>query len=111
MSWIRKHWRLALTLGITGTGFILFLILWICKRIKEANQLRAQLALLNAGAKVAGLEADKTARADELRTNAKAAESVDKEIMEAKKAAISVVQEVEKMSDKEIEDAFHTLGY
>lgn len=111
MSWWRRHWRWMLAIGVTVVVGIIVLILLLVRQKKKADELLAQLALKRTVAKVAGLEADKAARVVELGTNKKAADALDKEIADAKRAAVATVEKVDGMSDDEVAAEFKKLGY
>jgi hypothetical protein len=100
-----------LAVGVGTIGLFVLLVLWIARKHREAERLRAQLAIMKATAKVAGLEADKKTRKVELRVNKKASEALGREITEAKKEAIAAVKEVEGMSDVEVAMEFKKLGF
>jgi len=111
MSWWRQHWRLGLALVVTGFGLFVTLLLYALHKKAEAEKLQVQLGLMNTSLKVSGLEADKTARAAELANNTTAAAELDVKILEAKKHTVAVVQNVNKLTDAEVETAFHRLGF
>jgi hypothetical protein len=111
MSWWRRHWRLILIGVVIALAIIALLTLYVVRRKKEAEELRSELLLLKAGAKVQGLKADKEARQLELMQNAKAKAALDKEITLAKKEAIAILKDVSKMSELDIAMEFKKLGY
>ena len=111
MTWWRRHWRWMLAVGTTLLAGVVLLVLMLLAQYKKAGKLSAQLALRRAAAKVAGLEADKAAHVLELALNERRADKVDKEIADAKRAAVATVEKVDGMSDKQIEAEFNRLGY
>jgi hypothetical protein len=111
MSWWRQNWRIGVGLIAAGLGCIVVLVLWIMKRGKEAEELRAKLAMMNTTLKVAGLEADKKARGKELEQNSVESVKLDARIVQAKKDTVAKVQSVKEMSDAEVIEAFKKLGY
>lgn len=111
MSWWRRHWRLILVLGVVGLGFVVLLILYILRKNEEAEQLKMELDLIRAGAKVDGLKADKAARVVELAKNDVARKALDAEIIAAKKAAVATVKAVEDMSNVDVAVEYRNLGY
>lgn len=111
MSWWRRHWRWMLAIGLTVLACILVLVFLLIRKKKQADQLLAQLALKRTAAKVQGLEADKAARAVDLGRNAEAADKLDKEIADAKRAAVATVEKVDGMSDEDVAAEFTKLGY
>lgn len=110
-SWWRQHWRTGLALGVTIVGLIVTLILFALRKKHEADALRTQLALLNTSMVVAGLEADRAARTEELKQNAAEAKALDEAIAHAKREAVAVVVAVKEMSDEEVAAEFKRLGY
>lgn len=100
-----------LAIGLTVLAGILVLVFLLIRKTKQADELLAQLALKRTAAKVAGLEADKKARAVELNKNQEASEKLDKEIADAKRAAVATVEKVDQLSDDEVADEFKKLGY
>jgi len=111
MSWWRRNWRLVLALSVGALGLIVVAILYALRKRSQVKELQAQLGLMTATAKVAGLEADKKARASELAVNADKARRLDAEILQAKKVAVSVVESVKELSDAQVLEAFQRLGY
>ena len=111
MSWWRRHWRWGLALVIVGLAGIAVVILYAVRKKKDAQALQTELAVMKAGAQVAGLEADRRARAVELKGNAKEAAAIAQEIATAKRTAVAAVKAVEGMSDDDIANEFRDLGY
>lgn len=111
MTWWRQNWRWLLALGVTAVGLVVLAVLYALHKRAQVQELQAQLGLMNATAKVAGLEADKKAREVELVANAEKAQQLDTRILQAKKAAVSVVESVEELSDAQVLEAFKRLGY
>jgi hypothetical protein len=100
-----------LAIGVTVVVGILVLVFLLVRQKKKADELLVQLALKRTAAKVAGLEADKAARVLELGTNKQAADKLDKEIADAKRATVATVEKVDGMSDTDIAAEFKKLGY
>lgn len=111
MSFFRRKWRWVLSFSIVGAGFILVGIFWVLKKRREAENLRAELAFLRAGAKVDGLEADRAARQTEIARDIAQSARIDAQIRAAKRQAVSQVLRVEKMSDTDVAAAFRRMGY
>jgi flagellar motility protein MotE (MotC chaperone) len=111
MSWWRQHWRGLLAVTVTLIGLVVALILFVLRKRREADELRAQLALMNTSMAVAGLEADRKARRVELETNLEAAAVLDAQIAQAKRETVAVVESVKGMPDAEVAAAFKKLGY
>lgn len=111
MNWWRRNWRWLLACIIVGLVFIVVIILYVLAKKSEAERLRAELALLRAGAKVDGLKADKAARKQELAKNDVEKKKLNDEIAAAKRAAVATVKDVEGMSDSDIALEFRELGY
>jgi len=109
MSWWRTHWRLGIALIAGGAGVILLFVLLLLRQKKVAEQLRGELAMMKTTAKVAGLEADKEARKIELITNREKGLELDKKIIEAKRATVAVVKEVDGLSDADVIAEFNEL--
>jgi len=96
---------------VVGLGFVLLIILYIFKKTKEANELKAQLALMQATSKVEGLRADRKARKIELMVNREEAKKLDTDIAKARKDALAIVKDVSEMSDIQIAVELKKLGY
>jgi hypothetical protein len=111
MSWWRRNWRWVLGCGVVGFGILAFIALYLLRKKEEAEQLRAQLALMQASNKVEGLRADRKARKIELMMNAKEAKQLEKEIAAAKRETVAIVKDVEKLSDWEVSEEFRDMGY
>ena len=111
MTWWRRHWRWMLALGLTVVVGIIILVLLLVRKSKQAEKLMAQMALKRAAAKVAGMEAEKAARVVELGKNKEAADVLDKEIADGKRAAVATVAKVDSMSDADVASEFKGLGY
>lgn len=111
MSWLRQHWRFALVLLAVGVCGILLLVLYILHKNKEADALRADLALMMARSKVDGLVADRQARQAELDRDQAKKRVLDAEIAEARRKALEIHQDTSKMSDLDVALEFKKLGY
>lgn len=111
MSWWRQNWRWMLGGLAVLAGGLLLMLLYILRKKEEAEELRAQLALMQAANKVAGLKADKQARKLDLMRNKDEAKKLDKEIADARRKAVAVVQDVENMDDIEVAMELRKLGY
>ena len=111
MSWWRTHWRWLLALLVSGLAIGAIVVLYLARRQKQLADLQAALAFMQAGAKVAGLQAEGKARAVELEKNDVAKKQLDKQIADAKRVAVATVASVEKMSDEEVAAEFAKLGY
>lgn len=96
---------------VVGLAGIAIVILYAVRKKKDAQALQTELAVMKAGAQVAGLEADRRARAVELKGNAKESAAVAQEIAAAKRTAVVAVKAVEGMSDDAIAAEFRDLGY
>jgi len=111
VSWWRKNWRWLLTLAVTAGGAFAVLQLYIYRKNAEASKLRAELALLRAGAKVQGLRADRTARKAELAHNTSERKAIEQELAVARRRAVATVKAVDGMSSDDIANEFRALGY
>ena len=111
MSWWRRNWRWMLAIFISVIGGIVIAILYALRKKAEVENLQAEVALMRAGAKVEGLQADKKARKKQLEQNTVERDKLDSEIRKAKKKAVSTVKDVEGMSDFSIAVEFKKLGY
>jgi len=110
MQWIRKNWRWLLAVVICGVAVPVFILLWMSGKNREAQQLKAQLAMMKAKAKISGVEADMAARAPEIALNRAEAKKAEAAIVEAKKEAVAVAKTVEGMTDEEVHAEFDRLG-
>jgi hypothetical protein len=111
MSWLRRHWRLALAFLAVGLGCILLAILYIMRKRKEAQELAAQLAFTVSTAKVAGLEDDKKQIDQALGLNSEKAKVLEAKILAVKKEAVAIRTNVEEMTDDQVVAAFKALGF
>lgn len=111
MQWWRRNWRYLLALSVATVGCFTVVLLYALKKRAEANKLADELRILQAGAEVQGLLADKKARAVKLKTNEAESAKLDKEIAAAKRKTVAVIREVSNLSDTDISDAFKRMGY
>jgi len=110
VTWLRKNWRWLLALGVAAIAIPLLILLWMSRKNQEAQKLKAQLAMMQAQAKIAGIEADMVARAEELRINKEAAKAVRTEILEIEKKVVATTKEIKDMSDDDVHAEFERLG-
>jgi len=110
-GWFRRNWRLCLVLLVIALSIGAFIVLTLLRKKAELKELKAQLAFMQATAKVAGLEDEKKALAVALGQNSQLAQVLDQKIIEVKREAVSVRTQVEEMTDAQVVDAFRALGY
>ena len=110
-GWFRRNWRLCLVVLVIALSIGAFIILTLLRKKAELKELKAQLAFMQATAKVAGLEDEKKALAVALGQNSQLAQVLDQKIIEVKREAVSVRTQVEEMTDAQVVDAFRALGY
>lgn len=111
IGWVRQNWRWLLAVTVTIAGSLGVLVLIILRQQRQAAAMAAELELLRAGMKVAGLRADRAARKVELLNNAEEAAKLEKTIADARRRAVSIVADTSKMSDVEVAIELKKLGY
>lgn len=111
MKWWRRNWRWLIASIVTLLAGTAILVLFILRRTRKAAELKLELDLLKAKAKVDGLEADKKARSTELEKDVATKMAVDMEIADAKREAIETVLNVSKMTDEDVVNTYREMGY
>jgi len=111
MTWWRLNWRWCLALIVVGIGAVVLAILYIMRKRKEAEELRAQLAFTVSTAKVAGLESSIKTIDTALAQNSEKAKAIEQKIIEVKKQAVAIRTNVQEMTDDQVVAAFKALGY
>ena len=100
-----------LALSVASIGCFVVVLLYALKKKADAYKLADELRVLQAGAEVQGLLADKQARAVKLKTNEAESVKLEKEIAAAKRKTVAVLREVSNLSDADISSAFKRMGY
>lgn len=111
MTWIKKYWKIIVATAVSVLALVLVFLLYIFKKKQEAEKLQAELFMFRAGAKVSGLEAEKTAKQKALKLTEEKAKELDTKMTEISRVALAKIKEVDTLSDEAVLAEFKELGY